>query len=180
MSDQGFAYPDVLVSTGWVAENLGRTDEVRLVESNEDVLLYSTGHIPNAVHIDWVADLNDAIKRDYLDEEQFANLLSRNGIGNDTMVVFYGASFIIPAVSIWFVRAFSQIPELKTSLADFLFYPTSICWIIYGQLFNFYNLSLRASPAYVVPLPGKLLWASSTFICSLLFVKALVANRRHS
>ena len=97
-----------------------------------------------------------------------------------TMVVFYGASFIIPAVSIWFVRAFSQIPELKTSLADFLFYPTSICWIIYGQLFNFYNLSLRASPAYVVPLPGKLLWASSTFICSLLFVKALVANRRHS
>jgi thiosulfate/3-mercaptopyruvate sulfurtransferase len=90
MSDQGFAYPDVLVSTDWVAENLGRTAEVRLVESNEDILLYSTGHIPNAVHIDWVADLNDAIKRDYLDEERFADLLSRNSISNDTLVVFYG------------------------------------------------------------------------------------------
>jgi thiosulfate/3-mercaptopyruvate sulfurtransferase len=90
MSDHDFAYPDVLVSTDWVAENLGRTDEIRLVESNEDVLLYSMGHIPNAVHIDWVADLNDAIKRDYLDEAHFADLLSRNGISNDTTVVFYG------------------------------------------------------------------------------------------
>jgi thiosulfate/3-mercaptopyruvate sulfurtransferase len=58
--------------------------------SNEDVLLYSMGHIQNAVHIDWIADLNDAIKRDYLDEERFADLCSRNGIGNDTTVVFYG------------------------------------------------------------------------------------------
>jgi thiosulfate/3-mercaptopyruvate sulfurtransferase len=90
MNEQGFAIPEVLVSTDWVAENLARTDAVRLVESNEDVLLYSTGHIPNAVHIDWVADLNDAIKRDYLNEAQFADLLARNGIGNDTTVVFYG------------------------------------------------------------------------------------------
>ena len=90
MSERDFAFPDVLVSTDWVAENLTRTEDVRLVESNEDVLLYSTGHIPNAVHIDWVADLNDAIRRDYLDEERFADLLSRNGISNDTTVVFYG------------------------------------------------------------------------------------------
>lgn len=90
MSERGFAYPDVLVSTDWVAEHLGETDTVRLVESNEDVLLYSTGHIPNAVHIDWVADLNDAVRRDYLDEEQFAALMARSGISNDTTVVFYG------------------------------------------------------------------------------------------
>ena len=85
-----YASEDVLVSTQWVADNLHKTDQIRLVESNEDVLLYSTGHLPNAVHIDWVADLNDSIRRDYLDEQQFASLLSRNGIGNDTTVVFYG------------------------------------------------------------------------------------------
>jgi thiosulfate/3-mercaptopyruvate sulfurtransferase len=90
MANSKYAQEDVLVSTQWVADNLHRTDKVRLVESNEDVLLYSTGHIPNAVHIDWVADLNDAIRRDYLNEEQFAALLSRQGIGNDTTVVFYG------------------------------------------------------------------------------------------
>ncbi len=90
MSESGFANPDVLVSTDWVAEHLGDTDNVRLVESNEDVLLYSTGHIRNAVHIDWVADLNDAIRRDYLDEAQFASLMARSGISNDTTVVFYG------------------------------------------------------------------------------------------
>lgn len=90
MSDKGYANPDVLVSTQWVADNLNNTDKIRLVESNEDVLLYRTGHIPNAVHIDWVADLNDAIRRDYLDEEAFAALMSKNGIDNDTTVVFYG------------------------------------------------------------------------------------------
>lgn len=90
MSDKGYVHPDVLVSTDWVAEHLGHTKDIRLVESNEDVLLYSTGHIPNAVHIDWVADLNDAIRRDYLNEEQFAALMERHGISNDTTVVFYG------------------------------------------------------------------------------------------
>ena len=90
MSEPTYAYPDVLVSTQWVAEHLSDTANVRLVESNEDVLLYSTGHIPNAVHIDWVSDLNDPIRRDYLDEARFAQLLARHGIGNDTTVVFYG------------------------------------------------------------------------------------------
>ncbi len=90
MSDKGYVHGDVLVSTDWVAENLENTDKIRLVESNEDLLLYSVGHIENAVHIDWIADLNDAIKRDYLNEEQFAALLSKHGIGNETTVVFYG------------------------------------------------------------------------------------------
>lgn len=90
MEQHTYSQPDVLVSTQWVADNLHNTGKIRLVESNEDVLLYSTGHIPNAVHIDWVADLNDSIRRDYLNEQQFAELLSRNGIDNDTTVVFYG------------------------------------------------------------------------------------------
>ncbi len=90
MSDKGYTYGDVLVSTQWVADHLRHTDDIRLIESNEDVLLYSTGHIPNAVHIDWVADLNDAIRRDYLSESEFAALMERSGISNNTTVVFYG------------------------------------------------------------------------------------------
>jgi len=90
MAERDFPNNRVLVTTQWVADNLHSTDTIRLVESNEDVLLYSTGHIPNAVHIDWVADLNDAIRRDYLNEQQFAALMSRAGIANDTTVVFYG------------------------------------------------------------------------------------------
>jgi thiosulfate/3-mercaptopyruvate sulfurtransferase len=85
----GYANPDVLVSTDWVAQHLNDPN-VRLVESNEDVLLYDTGHISGAVNIDWHADLNDALQRDYIDPERFAALMSRNGISPDTTVVFYG------------------------------------------------------------------------------------------
>jgi thiosulfate/3-mercaptopyruvate sulfurtransferase len=85
----GYANPDVLVSTDWVAQHLNDPN-VRLVESNEDVLLYDTGHIPGAVNIDWHADLNDPLQRDYIDPERFAALLSRHGISPDTTVVFYG------------------------------------------------------------------------------------------
>lgn len=84
-----YAKPDVLVSTDWVAENLNNPN-IRLVESNEDVLLYDTGHVPGAVNIDWHADLNDALVRDYVSAEQFAELCSKNGISPDTTVVFYG------------------------------------------------------------------------------------------
>lgn len=84
-----YADPDVLVDTAWVATHL-HDSQVRLIESNEDVLLYDTGHIPGAIKIDWIQDLNDAIVRDYLDAPRFAELLQRNGIANDTTVVFYG------------------------------------------------------------------------------------------
>jgi thiosulfate/3-mercaptopyruvate sulfurtransferase len=86
---KGYVHPEVLVSTDWVAENLDSAN-VRLVESNEDILLYSTGHVPNAVHIDWQSDLNDAVRRDYLNTNEFVALMERNGISNDTTVVFYG------------------------------------------------------------------------------------------
>jgi thiosulfate/3-mercaptopyruvate sulfurtransferase len=84
-----YAHPEVLVDTDWVADHLN-DPAVRLVESNEDLLLYDTGHIPGAVKIDWVSDLNDPVVRDYLDSARFAALLSEKGIANDTTVVFYG------------------------------------------------------------------------------------------
>lgn len=84
-----YAHPEALVSTEWLAAHLD-DPSYRLVESNEDVLLYDTGHIPGAVHIDWRADLNDQLIRDYITPEQFAALCGRHGITPDTTVIFYG------------------------------------------------------------------------------------------
>ena len=84
-----YANPDVLVSTQWVADHID-DPEVRIVESDEDVLLYDTGHIPNAVKIDWERDLQDPVIRDYISKERFEQLLSEKGISNTTRVVFYG------------------------------------------------------------------------------------------
>jgi thiosulfate/3-mercaptopyruvate sulfurtransferase len=87
-----YAHPERLVSTDWLAEHLDDPDVV-VVESDEDVLLYETGHIPGAVKVDWHADLNDATVRDYLDAERFAQLMSEKGISPDSTVVFYGDNF---------------------------------------------------------------------------------------
>jgi thiosulfate/3-mercaptopyruvate sulfurtransferase len=84
-----YAHPEALVSTEWVAQHLN-DPTIRLVESNEDILLYDTGHIPGAVKIDWVGDLNDPLVRDYLDGARFAQLMSAKGISPETTVVFYG------------------------------------------------------------------------------------------
>lgn len=89
IADKGYAQPDALVSTEWVAAHAG-DPSIRLVESNEDVLLYDVGHIPGAVKIDWHADLNDTTVRDYINQTQFAALMGRLGIANDTTVIFYG------------------------------------------------------------------------------------------
>ncbi len=92
MSDiahRGYSQPDVLVSTEWVAEHLDDPN-VRLVESNEDPLLYPSGHIPGAVEVDWTRDLNDPLRRDYLGRDAFEALARRIGIGTDTTVIFYG------------------------------------------------------------------------------------------
>lgn len=89
MSNSGYAHPDALVNTEWVAQHLN-DPAVRIVESNEDPLLYASGHIPGAIQIDWVTDLNDQIRRDYLDRKSFENLMSKHGISNNTKVVFYG------------------------------------------------------------------------------------------
>ena len=84
-----YAHPEVLVSTEWLANNKDLPNVV-VVESDEDVLLYETGHIPGAVKIDWHTDLNDPVTRDYVDGSGFAKLLSRVGISRDTTVVIYG------------------------------------------------------------------------------------------
>ena len=90
IQQKGYAHPEALVTTDWVAEHLGDTENVRIVESDEDVLLYDIGHVPNAVKVDWVEDLNDPLVRDYLDPEHFASLMDEKGIGPETTVVFYG------------------------------------------------------------------------------------------
>ncbi len=86
----GYAHEDKLVSTEWVDQHRKDTDNIRIVESNEDVLVYDTGHIPEAVKVDWHNDLQRPDIRDYIDPEGFAALCSRLGIGPDTTVVFYG------------------------------------------------------------------------------------------
>jgi thiosulfate/3-mercaptopyruvate sulfurtransferase len=85
----GYAHPERLVSTEWLGDHLGDEGLV-VVESDEDVLLYETGHIPGSVKIDWHTDLNDPVQRDYIDGERFARLLGGKGISRDTTVVIYG------------------------------------------------------------------------------------------
>lgn len=84
-----YAHPEVLVETEWLAAHLD-DEGIRIIESNEDVLLYDTGHIPGAVHIDWRADLQDNVIRDYITPDKFAEVCSRNGITPETTCIFYG------------------------------------------------------------------------------------------
>jgi thiosulfate/3-mercaptopyruvate sulfurtransferase len=89
ITSRRYVNPEMLVSTEWVAEHLSDPG-VRIVESNEDPLLYASGHIPGAVEVDWTRDLNDPLRRDYLQRSGFEALASRIGITPDTTVVFYG------------------------------------------------------------------------------------------
>lgn len=89
IADRGYANAEVLVSTQWVADHL-EDPSVRIVESNEDPLLYPSGHVPGAVEVDWTRDLNDQVRRDYLNKEDFEALARRIGITRETTVVFYG------------------------------------------------------------------------------------------
>jgi thiosulfate/3-mercaptopyruvate sulfurtransferase len=86
---KGYARPEMLVSTRWLADHLD-DPRVRILESDEDVLLYDVGHIPNSLKLDWHDDLNDATVRDYVDRAQFQALVRRLGIDETTVVVFYG------------------------------------------------------------------------------------------
>ncbi len=86
---KGYAHPARLVSTDWLAANLSNPS-LRLLECNEDVLLYDVEHIPGAQKLDWHVDLNDQVERDYLQREGFEALLRRLGVDDSTTVVFYG------------------------------------------------------------------------------------------
>ncbi len=89
VSSKGYAHPDALVSTEWLAEHLD-DPSIRIIESDEDVLLYDMGHIPGAQKVDWHTDLNDPLVRDYVDLAHFQSLLRARGIDHSTTVVFYG------------------------------------------------------------------------------------------
>ena len=84
-----YAHPEALVSTEWLAAHLD-DPSVRVLESDEDVLLYEIGHIPGALKLDWHADLNDPVQRDYIHRQEFQALARRLGIDESTTVVFYG------------------------------------------------------------------------------------------
>src|SRR5690606_42033120 len=84
-----YANPDVLVSTQWVADHMGDPG-VRIVEVDEDILLYAQGHVPGAVEIDWHTELQRTDVRDFVDEAGFAALMDEKGIANATTVVLYG------------------------------------------------------------------------------------------
>ncbi|WP_127475027.1 sulfurtransferase [Microbacterium sulfonylureivorans] len=84
-----YAEPRRLVTGDWLQARL-REPGLVVVESDEDVLLYETGHIPGAVKVDWHTELNDPVVRDYVDGAGFAELLGRKGISRDDTVVIYG------------------------------------------------------------------------------------------
>lgn len=84
-----YAKPEYLVDTEWVSAHL-KDPDVRIVESDEDILLYETGHIPGAVKLDWFTTLQAPLERDFLTQAAFEKVCSDAGIGNNTTVVFYG------------------------------------------------------------------------------------------
>jgi thiosulfate/3-mercaptopyruvate sulfurtransferase len=109
---QQYARPEMLVSTDWLAAHIDHP-EMAVVESDEDVLLYDTGHIPGAVKVDWHMDLNDPLTRDYLDARAFAELMSAKGIALDTTVVFYGDNFNWwAAYALWVFTLFGH-PDVR-------------------------------------------------------------------
>ncbi|MBA2680097.1 MAG: sulfurtransferase, partial [Ktedonobacteraceae bacterium] len=84
-----YAHPETLVDTSWVGDHLNDSN-VRLIEADEDVLLYEVGHIPGAVKLDWHVDVQNPVTRDFVDQAGFEKLLSRYGVSNDTTIVLYG------------------------------------------------------------------------------------------
>lgn len=84
-----YSHPEYLVETSWVADHLN-DPQVRVVESDEDYLLYETGHLPGAVKVDWFTTLQDPVRRDFISRSEFEAMCQRLGISNETSVVFYG------------------------------------------------------------------------------------------
>jgi thiosulfate/3-mercaptopyruvate sulfurtransferase len=108
MMAKTYAHPEYLVDTQWVAEHLADPN-VRVVESNEDTLLYETGHIPGAVKVDWFSTLQDPLRRDFLSKGEFAKLCSELGIANDTTIVFYGdKSNWFATYALWLFRYYGH------------------------------------------------------------------------
>jgi thiosulfate/3-mercaptopyruvate sulfurtransferase len=82
---------DVLVTADWAEKNLG-TDGIVFLEVDEDTTAYDGGHLPGAVKVNWTTELQDPVRRDIVDKDQFAQLLSAKGVSNDDTVVLYGGN----------------------------------------------------------------------------------------
>jgi thiosulfate/3-mercaptopyruvate sulfurtransferase len=109
---QDYAHPEMLVSTEWLASHAGDPGLV-VAESDEDVLLYETGHIPGAVKLDWHTELNDPVTRDYVDGAGFARLMAEKGISRDTTLVLYGdRNNWWAAYALWVCTLFGH-PDLR-------------------------------------------------------------------
>ena len=103
-----YAHPEVLVTTEWVAQHLDDPG-VRIVEADEDPLLYEIGHLPGAVKLDWHTDVQDPLRRDFVSQADFEALMRRYGIGPDTTVVFYGdKNNWYAAYSFWLFRMYGH------------------------------------------------------------------------
>ena len=109
---QQYAHPETLVTVDWLADHLADPSVV-VAESDEDVLLYDTGHIPGAVKLDWHTELNDQLVRDYIDPPRFAGLMAAKGISRDTTVVLYGDNFNWwAAYALWVLKLFGH-PDVR-------------------------------------------------------------------
>ena len=108
MAENGYAHPEVLVETNWVADHLNDPN-LRLVEADEDILLYDQGHIQGSVKLDWLVDVQNQLSRDFVDKAGFEQLMSRWGISNDTTVIFYGdRNNWYAAYSFWLFRYYGH------------------------------------------------------------------------
>jgi thiosulfate/3-mercaptopyruvate sulfurtransferase len=104
----GYTHPEALVTTQWVADHLN-DPQVRIIEADEDPLLYEIGHIPNAVKLDWHTDVQDPLRRDFVNRADFEALMRRYGIGPDTTVVCYGdKNNWYAAYSYWLFRMYGH------------------------------------------------------------------------
>src|SRR5438093_10378910 len=83
-----YAHPEALVETDWLEKHL-KDEGIRIVESNEDILLYDTGHLPGAVHVDWRADLQVPLIVDFISPAKFARVCGRHGRTPDTTCIVY-------------------------------------------------------------------------------------------
>ena len=99
---------DVLVDADWVENHLDDPDVV-LVEVDEDTAAYDKGHIRNAIKLDWKKDLQDPVRRDFVDRHGFEQLMSERGIGNDDTVVLYGGNNNwFAAYAYWYFRLYGH------------------------------------------------------------------------
>ena len=117
IAPKGYAHPSALVSTTWLAAHLD-DPTVRVLESDEDVLLYDIGHISNAQKVDWHADLNDDVVRDYIDRDKFQALVRRLGIDESTTVVLYGDKNNWWATYAFWVFRLFDFPDDKLRILD--------------------------------------------------------------